>query len=250
MFPIFILFFFGCVTSIPIFSSSLFNIGCTQPIYQALDPVQGLRPQTQAHINFGKLFNRQYGEITKIIKKKRTDRQVIGYIHRLDTPTLRLGPDISVHPTNSRSEELPHQAAAILSSIRYDEFNRQLEVRGRISQLNAYRLQRVPNMEGTVMSLRFDTFGSNPLSTDGITGKIVQLTVIPHIKGEQHAELVMELTPEPNLAHTTEYITYAVGGKQTKMDWTGSGKDGCRTYTQVNSRKDRFHETFESAMLL
>ncbi|KAG2197052.1 hypothetical protein INT47_009768 [Mucor saturninus] len=225
MFPIFIIFFFGCVTSIPIFSSSLFNIGCTQPIYQALDPVQGLRPQTQAHINFG-------------------------YIHRLDTPTLRLGPDISVHPTNSRSEELPHQAAAILSSIRYDEFNRQLEVRGRISQLNAYRLQRVPNMEGTVMSLRFDTFGSNPLSTDGITGKIVQLTVIPHIKGEQHAELVMELTPEPNLAHTTEYITYAVGGKQTKMDWTGSGKEGCRTYTQVNSRKDRFHETFESAMLL
>lgn len=168
----------------------------------------------------------------------------------MDTPTLRLGPDISVHPESKDS--LPHQAASILSSIRYDEFNRQLELRGRISQLNAYRLQRAPTMEGTIMTLRFDTFGSNPLSstTAGITGKVVQLTVIqPKNKGD-HAELVMELTPEPNLAHTMETITYTIGGRTKKMDWTGTGKEGCRTYTQVNSRKDRFHETFESAMLL
>lgn len=58
MLPIFLLLLFGSVTSIPIFSSSLFNIGCNQPIYQVLDPVQGLRPQLKHHVNFGKLdFN-------------------------------------------------------------------------------------------------------------------------------------------------------------------------------------------------
>jgi hypothetical protein len=182
----------------------------------------------------------------------------IGYLYRLDMPTLRLGPDITIH---HQSELLPSQAASILSSISYDEFNSKLVIRGRISKLNSYRLNRVPSIKGAMMTVRFDTFGAqnnmwyNQLgsSPGGITGRIENLNIVQQTDGRNiHQELVIELSPEPALYHNNEYLHYKHSSAATikQIDWTGSGKNGCRTHKQVNNRKDRFHETFESAVLL
>ncbi|KAG2235120.1 hypothetical protein BDF21DRAFT_456886 [Thamnidium elegans] len=219
---------FYLVASVSCFPfSNVFHMGCLEPIEQELNIAQGLKPDL---LNTATNF---------------------GYVYRLDTPTLRLGPDITVLDI---SETYPPQAAVILSSMSYNEFDTRLVLRGQMSKLNWYRINRLESLEGTLMTIRFDTFSYNKKDTwyarlgsshGGITGRISNFDI------QQEQDIMIELVPEPNTFHD-EYLEFKTvpNGNVKRIDWTASGKHGCRTNRQVNNKVDQFDQVFDSAVLL
>lgn len=96
------------------------------------------------------------------------------------------------------------------------------------------------------MTIQFETYNYKQnawhatlsSSSGGITGRINNFNL-------QDQELMIELIPELNTFHD-EYLKYNL----KRIDWFGTGKHGCRTHKQVNSKPDQFHEIFNSAVLL
>ncbi|GAA5802973.1 hypothetical protein EDC94DRAFT_582598 [Helicostylum pulchrum] len=226
MLSIILFFLVASVSCFPF--SNIFRTGCLEPIEQQLNIAQGLKPDLlNTTANFG-------------------------YVYRLDTPTLRLGPDITVL---DMSETYPSQAAVILSSMSYNEFDTRLVLRGQMSKLNWYRLNRLEKLEGTLMTIRFDTFAHNTKDTwytklgsshGGITGRVSNFDI------QQEQDVMIELIPESNTFgdEYLEFKTAASSSSVKRIDWTASGKNGCRTNRQVNNKGDQFDQVFDSAVLL
>lgn len=154
------------------------------------------------------------------------------------------------------SETYPSQAAVILSSMLYNEFDTRLVLRGQMSKLNWYRLNRLEDLQGTLMTVRFDTFAYNKDTKDtwytklgsshgGITGRVSNFDI------QQEQDVMIELIPEPSTFHD-EYLEFKTvpNSSVKRIDWTASGKHGCRTNRQVNNKGDQFDQVFDSAVLL
>lgn len=168
----------------------------------------------------------------------------------MDTSALTLGPDISIlQPNKQKSETLPSEAAVILSSLGYDESNSKLLIRGRISKLNADRLNRVSNQKGSNMKIKFNVFQLNNKqwssklgSNNGdINGIITDINMIEQNDQDQtYQELVIELTP-------TESLEYIETNNNQQIVWGGPSAQRIRCKT---NKRDRIHEIIDSAVLL
>ncbi|KAI9361715.1 hypothetical protein BD770DRAFT_441073 [Pilaira anomala] len=220
------------ITSISCFPFSHLLRSCLQPIeHTTLDIAQGLKPDLSS-------------------------TQEFGYVYRIDTPTVRLSPDMSLNDiseTTQEEEELESTAAAamILSSLVYHELDTRLMIKGKMSQLNVHRLKRVQDLEGMLMTIQFETFGNSQQgmwyktlksSKKGITGRIQNLYI-----NEEEEELMLELKPEVNHHQLSEYIEYKTGPKSSskRINWI---ENKCRMYN--GNKRDLFHEVVDSAVLL
>lgn len=221
-------YFIASVSCLPFFTS-FFNKECASLIQHELDLSQGLHPDKTNPANFG-------------------------YIYRLTTPSLNMGPDMSL----VRTEGLPSQAAVILSSFTLDESNAKLTVRGRISKLNADRLLRVTRKEKDEeeMNIQFNLFGLDRASQrfhsmlgshiGEMNGIVNTMNVIEQKNGQdEYQELVLELRPSKD-----EYLEYSDSPASSvkQLVWSSQQKKSpCSSTTQ---KRDRFHEIIDSAVLL
>lgn len=152
-----------------------------------------------------------------------------------------------------RTEGLPSQAAVILSSFTLDESTSKIIARGRISKLSADRLRRVTAQEESVMKIQFNLFGTDGESyhsmlgsTGEITGIVNNMNVIQQKNGQdEYQELVLELRPSSD----DEFMEYSDSPASSvkQLVWSNTNqKNPCKSTT----KRDRFHEIIDSAVLL
>jgi hypothetical protein len=154
----------------------------------------------------------------------------------------------------------------VLTSISYKERDNQFTARGRISQSNAKKLKD-RSMTGTEMQVKFGVFtfdkskhawyrsftGGGP---GGITGIVTNMRVVQQVEGNIfYPELIVELAPKARDEYAGyEYLEYAASGPSTskQINWSASGcrQAGNKDVTFVASKRDRFNEIIESAVLL
>ncbi|KAI8997202.1 hypothetical protein BDB01DRAFT_770242 [Pilobolus umbonatus] len=206
--------------------------GCTDIVHQELSVIQGMRPDTKHNMAFG-------------------------YINSIQSPLIQVGPDISIRH-QSPANLFPTEASVILNEIIYNQ-DKSLIIRGRVSQLNAERLSRVP-VEGSIVSLKFDIFKYDKsrriwyksLSTTqhGISGEVIKAKVIYQLNGRSsHQEIVMEIVPLVT-AENLEYLYLATSSDNIrKVSWNGPNLTECHKQHKLQ-KKNKFNEMIDSSILI
>ncbi|KAI8638457.1 hypothetical protein BD408DRAFT_422972 [Parasitella parasitica] len=217
-------------------SAGILNAGCTKPIHQHLDSMQGLKPNLKQHLQFG-------------------------YIYDVDSPQVDLNTDMPINPLEQHSW-IPSKAVAILSGISYSELDSKLILTSRISEPNASKL-KLASLESA--NIKFGTFAydrtekkwCSSLKNEklgGTFGKVAKSSVIYKQNGQDsHFELELELIPLKN-ADKIQFLNYAIDGiSHLQIKWNGLTRNKCRKNGDRNSvlsKGDHFNEIIESAVLL
>ncbi|CEP17363.1 hypothetical protein [Parasitella parasitica] len=216
-------------------AAGIFNIGCTKPIHQDLDAMQGLKPNLKNHLQFG-------------------------YIYNVDSPQVDLDTDIPIKHLEQYTW-LPSKVVAILSGVSYSEIDSKLVLTSRISKLNANRI-KLASLDSA--NIKFGTFAYDGTkkkwytslkngNLGGISGKVAKSNIIHQQNGkDSHYELVLELTPLKKITEKkVQFFKYATTTSDSQILWDGLAS-GCHSYKKkgISNKRDHFNEIIESAVLL
>ncbi|KAI9310355.1 hypothetical protein BX666DRAFT_1271020 [Dichotomocladium elegans] len=175
--------------------SASFNNVCAsrlQPVKESLDIPQGYNTQLTKPIPFG-------------------------YIHHIDAPFRRFGPDQPIHQEGNEKEDFPDYAMMVLSNVTYLGTSAPLYFEGALSPDVAARL-RSSSLKGAPISFSFTTYALDTaehawfrkfFSESDLHGRVTVASLRDSSDKEDHPIIALTVEPVPGLVQRLSLATNA-----------------------------------------